>query len=124
MSRTGQFSKEILNKIFEKMKEYDRIMLFRHKRIDGDCVGSTKGLKAILKASVPEKEVYIIDDEHSDFLAFLGKISRFYVFLPTLSLLGHYIPTVKLFLKNILFIDGYSRPLADKLKGLCLCNCF
>ena len=66
-------NKEILTKIFEKIKEYDRIMLFRHKRIDGDCVGATKGLKAILKASFPEKEVYIIDDEHSDFLAFLGE---------------------------------------------------
>ena len=66
-------NKEILTKIFEKIKEYDRIMLFRHKRIDGDCVGATKGMKAILKASFPGKEVYIIDDEHSDFLAFLGE---------------------------------------------------
>lgn len=59
---------EILNKI----KAYDRIMLFRHFRNDGDCVGSTKGLKAILQASFPEKQILLIDDERSQFLAFLG----------------------------------------------------
>lgn len=63
---------EIMNAIFNKIKEYDRIMLFRHIRIDGDCVGATKGLQAIIKATWPEKEVFLIDDETSDFLAFLG----------------------------------------------------
>ena len=29
-------NREYLNKILQKIKEYDRIMLFRHKRIDGD----------------------------------------------------------------------------------------
>ena len=58
--------------ILEKIKEYDRIMLFRHIRNDGDCVGSTKGLKGILKASFPEKEILIIDEDKSQFLAFLG----------------------------------------------------
>lgn len=63
---------DVMNAIFNKIKEYDRIMLFRHIRIDGDCVGSTKGLKAIIKATWPEKEVLIVDDETSDVLAFLG----------------------------------------------------
>ena len=45
--------------IFNKIKEYDRIFLFRHIRMDGDCTGATKGLKEILKISFPEKEVYI-----------------------------------------------------------------
>ncbi|MBE6542266.1 MAG: bifunctional oligoribonuclease/PAP phosphatase NrnA [Ruminococcaceae bacterium] len=58
--------------ILDKIKEYDRIMLFRHKRNDGDCVGSTKGLKEIIRCTFPEKEVYIIDDDHSDYLDFLG----------------------------------------------------
>ena len=26
--------------IFDKIKEYDRIVIFRHKRPDGDAVGS------------------------------------------------------------------------------------
>lgn len=64
---------EIKQKIFNKIKEYDRIMLFRHIRIDGDCTGATKGLKALISETWPEKEVYIIDGEHSDFLEFTGK---------------------------------------------------
>ena len=66
-------SRQKMEQILNKIKEYDRIMLFRHKRIDGDCTGATKGFKEILKATYPAKEVYIIDDEHSDFLAFLGE---------------------------------------------------
>lgn len=58
--------------ILQKIKEYQRIFLFRHVRIDGDCVGATKGLKEIIRLTWPEKEVYLIDDEHSDYLAFLG----------------------------------------------------
>ncbi len=62
----------IKRQILEKIKAYDRILIFRHTRIDGDCVGATKGMKAIIKATWPQKEVYIIDGEHSDYLAFLG----------------------------------------------------
>ena len=58
--------------ILDKIKEYDRILLFRHLRIDGDCVGSTKGMKALIKSTWPEKEVYIIDNEVSSYLSFLG----------------------------------------------------
>ena len=58
--------------ILAKIKAYDRILIFRHKRIDGDCVGASKGLRELLRASFPEKDVRIIDDEHSDYLAFLG----------------------------------------------------
>ena len=48
---------EIKQKIFEKIQEYPRIFLFRHVRNDGDCVGATKGLKEIILATWPEKEV-------------------------------------------------------------------
>lgn len=65
-------SRQKMEQILNKIKEYDRIILFRHKRIDGDCTGATKGLKEILKTTYPTKEVYIIDNEKSDFLAFLG----------------------------------------------------
>ena len=63
---------EIKKAILEKIKEYDRIFLFRHIRNDGDCVGATKGLKALLKATWPEKEVYLIDEDTAAYLAFLG----------------------------------------------------
>ncbi len=60
------------NIIFEKICEYSRIFIFRHVRLDGDCVGATKGLKALIRATWPEKEVYIIDNEKSEYLSFLG----------------------------------------------------
>ena len=59
--------------ILAKIKEYDRILIFRHFRNDGDCVGASMGLREILRASFPEKEILVIDDECSDFLAFLGE---------------------------------------------------
>lgn len=58
--------------ILQKIKEYDTIMLFRHFRPDGDAKGSTKGLQGILKATWPEKQVYLINDDRSDYLAFMG----------------------------------------------------
>ncbi|MBQ7378378.1 MAG: bifunctional oligoribonuclease/PAP phosphatase NrnA [Clostridia bacterium] len=64
---------EILQQIYDKIEQYDRIMLFRHLRNDGDCVGATKGLKAIIKLTWPEKEVYLIDEDHAEYLAFLGE---------------------------------------------------
>lgn len=65
-------SMELMTQIYEKLKAYDRILLFRHIRVDGDCVGATKGMKDIIRQTWPEKEVFIIDDERSDYLAFLG----------------------------------------------------
>lgn len=64
--------RENMQAIFDKIVKYESIMLFRHVRMDGDCVGATKGMKAILQASFPEKQIYLIDDQTSDFLAFLG----------------------------------------------------
>lgn len=63
---------ETKKKILEKIKEYPRIFLFRHVRNDGDCVGATKGMKALIQASWPEKEVYLIDQDTSVYLDFLG----------------------------------------------------
>ena len=63
---------EIKQTILDKIKEYDRIFLFRHIRSDGDCVGATKGLKALISATWPEKEVYLIDNDQAAYLAFLG----------------------------------------------------
>ena len=63
---------EIMEKILEKIKHYDRIMIFRHVRNDGDCVGASKGLKTILKLTWPEKEVYLIDTDTAAYLEFLG----------------------------------------------------
>ena len=63
---------EIKKQILDKIPGYDRIILFRHVRNDGDCVGATKGLKEILRLTWPEKEIYIIDAETAKYLEFMG----------------------------------------------------
>ena len=65
-------NREIKQQILNKIKEYDRIMLFRHVRTDGDCVGATKGMKRILQCTFPEKEVYLIDADQAKYLEFMG----------------------------------------------------
>lgn len=63
---------EIMKQILEKIKEYDKIIIFRHFRPDGDAIGSTMGLREILRASFPEKTVLVLNADMSDYLAFLG----------------------------------------------------
>ena len=65
-------NREVMELILSKIKENDRIMLFRHVRNDGDCVGATKGLKSIIQATWPEKEVYLIDGDTARYLEFMG----------------------------------------------------
>ena len=50
---------EIMVKILDKIKEYDKIIIFRHFRPDGDAIGSTKGLARILRLTYPEKKIYL-----------------------------------------------------------------
>lgn len=64
---------EIKQAILNKIKEYDRIIITRHFRPDGDAVGSTKGLTEILRLSFPEKEIYLINEDWSEYMAFLGE---------------------------------------------------
>jgi len=61
-----------MKKILDKIKEYDKIIIFRHFRPDGDAIGSTKGLARILQLSYPEKKIYLQNADFSNYLAFLG----------------------------------------------------
>ena len=63
---------ENMRQILDKIKEYQRIIIFRHKRPDGDAVGSTKGLREILRLTYPEKEVLLLNADYSDYVSFLG----------------------------------------------------
>lgn len=65
-------NRENMEVILQKIKEYHKICIFRHVRNDGDCVGASKGLQEILKLTYPEKEIYLIDQDHSELMAFLG----------------------------------------------------
>lgn len=64
---------ETMEKILQKIKEYDRILIFRHFRPDGDAVGSTKGLQEILRLTYPEKEILLVNDDYAKYLEFLGE---------------------------------------------------
>lgn len=46
--------------IFAKIKEYDTITIFGHVLPDGDCYGSQVGLKEAIKATFPQKKVYVL----------------------------------------------------------------
>lgn len=64
--------KALLQALLDKIKAYDRIVIMRHKRPDGDAVGSTLGLRALLRASFPEKDVRVINTDYAARVAFLG----------------------------------------------------
>lgn len=65
-------NKEVMQAILQKIKEYDRIIITRHFRPDGDAIGSTKGLWRILQLSFPEKEILLLNEDFSTYLEFLG----------------------------------------------------
>ena len=56
--------------IMQAIRHYDRIILHRHKKPDGDAMGSQVGLKHILKENFPEKEIYMVGD-HAGFFGFM-----------------------------------------------------
>lgn len=58
--------------VLDKIKQYNKIAIFRHTRPDGDAVGSTMGLRDVLHATYPEKEIRLINSDYADYVAFLG----------------------------------------------------
>lgn len=65
-------TREKMLPILQKIQEYDHIILFRHKRPDGDCLGASKGLQRMLRLSFPEKQVDLPESDGSEHLTFLG----------------------------------------------------
>lgn len=65
-------NEQIKNKILQKIKEYDKIVVSRHIRPDGDAYGSTRGLVKILRDTYPQKKIYLVNNDYSDYLAFMG----------------------------------------------------
>ena len=63
---------EVMTEILDNIKKYDRIIIFRHFRPDGDAIGSTKGLREILRLTYPQKDIRLINCDTSEYLAFLG----------------------------------------------------
>ncbi len=48
--------------IIQEIKKYDRIIIHRHSKPDGDAMGSQIGLKHILMDNFPDKEVFVVGD--------------------------------------------------------------
>lgn len=48
--------------ILSLIKSYDKIIIHRHKKPDGDALGSQIGLKHIILDNFPDKTVYIVGD--------------------------------------------------------------
>lgn len=69
------------DRILERIKAYDTIIIQRHVRPDPDAYGSQVGLSEIIKASFPDKQVWVVGDEDPSltFLAEMDTVSD-YVF--------------------------------------------
>ena len=63
-------------KIYNEIKKYNKIILARHIGPDPDALGSTLGLKEIIKATFPEKEVYVVGNPASKF-KYIGNVDKF-----------------------------------------------
>lgn len=66
-------NEQIKKEILQKIKAYDKIIISRHLRPDGDAYGSTRGLKKILQETYPDKKIYLVNDDYSDYLSFMSK---------------------------------------------------
>lgn len=65
----------IIKTILNKIKEYQTIIIHRHIRPDGDCIGSQIGLKEIIKNSFIDKDVYVVGEEKEQFFL-LGRMDE------------------------------------------------
>ncbi len=62
-----------MNRILEKIKAYDTIIIHGHKRPDGDCYGAQFGLKDVIASSFPDKKVYVVGGT-SDYVDYVGQV--------------------------------------------------
>ena len=62
----------MLNEVLEKIKEFDTIIIHRHKRPDGDCIGAQFGLKYYLEDNFKDKHIYAVGDTIPDYISFVG----------------------------------------------------
>ena len=49
--------------VLQEILAYNKIIIHRHNNPDGDALGSQIGLKHILTANFPEKEIYVVGDD-------------------------------------------------------------
>jgi len=59
--------RKTIKKIYEAIRKYDRIVVFRHVMPDFDALGTQMGLVAWLKDNFPNKEIRYVGDDHVTF---------------------------------------------------------
>ncbi len=62
--------------ILQKIKEYQRIIIHRHIRPDGDCIACQNGLKEAILYNYPEKEVYAVGDTLPEYTLPYGSLDE------------------------------------------------
>ena len=65
----------MIDLLFQKIEEYQTIIIHRHNRPDGDAIGSQLGLALTLKNKYPNKEIYVVGDETLKY-NFLGNMDK------------------------------------------------
>ncbi len=53
----------MFEKALSEIKDFDRIIIHRHRNPDGDAIGSQVGLAYIIRDNFPKKEVFIVGDD-------------------------------------------------------------
>ena len=61
--------------VYQKIKDYQTIIIFFHFLSVGDCYGSQNGLKDIIKSTFPMKSVFVVG-EKVDNLSFIGQMDQ------------------------------------------------
>lgn len=95
--------KKIYNEIYEKIKEFDNIVIARHIGADIDALGSSMGLKEIITNTFPKKKVSVIG-AYSSIFKYMGKMDKLDEKEIKKSLL------IVLDTPNIVRIDGITNP--------------
>ncbi|MBR7926826.1 bifunctional oligoribonuclease/PAP phosphatase NrnA [Aerococcaceae bacterium zg-ZUI334] len=66
---------EQTNAFYQLLKQYERIIIHRHKRPDPDAIGSQLGLKYLIEATYPQKKVFAAGTTTQG-LAWLGEMDK------------------------------------------------
>ena len=67
--------KTLLKEIIVEIGKADSIVILRHRKPDPDALGSQLGLRELIKATYPEKSVYVIGDM-PDNLKYIGEMDE------------------------------------------------
>ena len=62
--------------VWNKIKEYDSIVIFGHVNPDGDCYGSELGLKRAILDTFPNKKVYAVGTGYPRLFSLVGELDK------------------------------------------------